>query len=191
MIHFDEASHTYTVDGKPYASVTQVIAGAGLYGDAVKFFDDYSRDRGRIVHKAIELHIQGDLDPATVDPALAGFYQAYQNFEKDTGFYPGYLEHVLYSDALRVAGRVDMIGPLNDAAAIIDLKTSATPSPATGIQLAAYQELYGGHLSKRFALHLGADGKYRLVEYKDRNDRAVFLAAVTLHNWRKANGIGG
>ena len=185
-IQFDEATHAYTVGGQPFASVTQVIAAAGLYGDASKHFDEYSRSRGTFVHRIIELHIQGDLDPATVDPALQGYFDAYKAFEKDTSFYPAYLEHVVYSGAFRVAGRVDLMGPLNGVAAIIDLKTSATPSPATGIQLAGYQELWGAS-AKRFALHLGAEGKYRLVEYADRADRAVFLAAVTLHNWKQAN----
>ena len=196
-ITFDEATHAYTVGGKPFASVTQVIAAAGLYGDAAKYFDDYSRDRGRLVHRIIELHVQGDLDPATVDPALAGYFAAYLAFEKDTDFYPGYLEHVLYSDVLRVAGRVDMIGPnwKGEGCCIIDLKTSATPSPATGVQLAGYEELYGadpeGVKPKRLALHLGKDGKYRLHKYEDRHDRDIFIMAVSIHNWKLANLKGG
>ena len=190
MIEFDEAAHTYKVDGEPFASVTKVIAEAGLYGDATKYFSEYSRDRGRVVHRVIELYLKGELDQATVDPAVAGYFASWQAFEKDTGFFPGYIEHTLYSVPLRIAGRVDLIGPWNgNGAAIIDLKTGMTPTPATGIQLAGYEELYGSYV-KRFALHLGAEGKYRLKEYDNRGDRAVFLAAVTLYHWRKANVKG-
>ena len=196
MIQFDEATHTYSVDGQPFASVTQVIAGAGLYGDAARFWSEYSANRGRLAHKVIELYLAGTLDEATVDPALVGYFQAYKQFEADTKFFPGYIEHTLYSVPLRIAGRVDLIGPdwKGKGSAIIDIKTSATPAPATGIQLAGYENLYGVNSElpqpKRFALQLKSDGKYKLIEYTDRNDRAVFLAAVTLNNWRKANVKG-
>jgi len=186
MIEFDEAAHIYKVDGEPFVSVTQVIAAAGLYGDATQYFTERSRDRGRFVHKAIELYLLGKLDESTIDPDLRGYFDAYLKFERDTGFFPGFIEHTLYSIPLQIAGRVDLIGPWKGGAAILDIKTSATPSPATGIQLAGYEYLYGSP-AKRFALHLGAEGKYRLIEFSDRADRGVFLAAVTLFNWRKAN----
>ena len=48
--------HQYYVDGVPYVSVTQVIADAGLYGDASRFYTQQSAERGRIVHKIIESH---------------------------------------------------------------------------------------------------------------------------------------
>jgi hypothetical protein len=186
MIDFDPASHTYKVDGWPYASVTQIIADAGLYGDAARYFTEYAAERGSFVHKAIELYLAGTLDESTVDPAIQGYLDAFVKFIGDTNFYPTHSEQVFYSVTLRVAGRPDLIGPLNNHAAIIDIKTSITPSPVTGIQLAGYEYLYGT-LGKRFALHLKDDGKYRLHEYTDRNDRAVFLAAVTLNHWKQEN----
>ena len=190
MIQLDPVTHTYTDPdtGWVYASVTRIIGEAGLNGDATRYFTEYSRERGSKVHKIIELHVKGTLDEATVDPALAGYFMAYKKFEADTGFTPDWIEHKLASIPLRVAGTADLIGPWNGGWAILDLKTSATPSPATGIQLAGYEELFGSY-AKRFALHLGAEGKYRLVEYADRNDRGIFFAAVSLFHWKKSNGI--
>ena len=188
-IQFDEAKHEYTNDGVVYTSVTQIIGASGLYGNAVNYFDERSRDRGKKVHKIVELHLKGILNRDTVDPALAGYFNAWLKFEKDTGFKAGLIECLLYNDTQRIAGRVDLIR--EDGEAIYDLKTSTTPSPATGIQLAGYEYLYGSPC-KRFALHLGAEGKYRPpIEYKDRADRGVFLAACTLYNWKLNNLKGG
>ena len=190
MIEFNEAAHIYKVDGEPFISVTQVIAAAGLYGDATQYFTERSRDRGRFVHRAIEFYLLGKLDESTIDPDLRGYFDAYLAFEKDTVFYPGFIEHTLYSIPLQVAGRVDLIGPWKGGAAILDIKTSSTVSPVTGIQLAGYEYLFGSP-AKRFALHLGAEGKYRLIEFSDRADRGVFLAACTLYNWKLNNLKGG
>ena len=198
MIQLDEATHTYTDPdiGLVYASVTKIIGEAGLRGDAARYYTEYSRERGSKAHKVIELYLKGTLDEATVDPALAGYFQAYKAFEADTGFFPGFIEHILHSVPLRVAGTADLIGPdwKGKGAVIIDLKTSMTPSPATGIQLSGYEELFGVNPElpkpKRFALHLKPDGKPKLIPYTDRNDRAVFLAAVALYHWRKANVKG-
>jgi len=190
-IQFDEATHTYTVDGQPFASVTQLIKEFGMYGDAARWFDEYSSDRGSKVHEAVRLHLDGTLDVNSLDPVILPYYQAWMKFEKESDFYPAYIEHTMINEGIKVAGRADLIGPFGGKAAIIDIKTSATPHPATGVQLAGYEYLYGGGFLKRLALHLGADGNYRLVPYTDRNDRNVFLAAATIHNWRQANKIGG
>lgn len=201
MIQFHEATHAYTDPdtGWVYSSVTQVIAGAGLHGDAARFWSEYTAERGRKAHKVIEYHVKGILVESSVDPALVGYYEAYKQFESDTKFCvspAGFVEHILYSVPLRVAGRVDLIGPCwqGKGSAIVDIKTSASPAPATGIQLAGYEELYGVHPElpqpRRFALHLKTDGKYKLIEYSDPNDRLVFLAAATTWNWKKENVKG-
>jgi len=191
VINFDPDTHTYSVDGTPYSSVTQVIGEAGLYGDSARWFDDYSANRGRIVHKLIELYYKGTLDETSIDPALKGYFDAYLKFADETEFFPGYVEEVFYHVETKIAGKPDLIGNINSNSAILDIKTGS-PNPATAIQLAGYEYIYKSDKPcQRFAVHLKEDGKYSLIQYRDRRDRDVFIAAVTLHNWRKANLKGG
>ena len=62
------------------------------------------------------------------------------------------------------------------------------------MQLAAYLELLNVNtpklqhlIERRYSLRLGSDGKYRLDEFKDRNDFNAFLAFLTCHKWHEAN----
>jgi len=191
VIGYDDATHTYTVDGAPYASVTQVIAEAGLYGDAARWFSERSRERGLMVHKTIESYYRDSLDVAALLPEVRGYFDAWLRFESDTGFYPAYVEEAHYHHAIKIAGRPDLIGPHEGAPTIIDIKTGA-PAPATGIQLAGYEYIFKAEVPcHRLAVHLGRDGKYKLQLYNDRHDRDIFLAAVSIYNWRKANLRGG
>lgn len=182
---FDPATHTYSMDGVRFASVTEVIKAAGMYGDAVKFADDYARDRGRIVHKTIELYHSGKLDPLAVAPEVEPYLDAWAAFIAESGFVPAMLEKILHDPVILIAGTADVIGCYEGHAAILDIKTGQA-HPATGIQLAGYEHLYGTAV-RRIAVHLQADGKYRLKEYRDRHDRDIFLGAVAVHNWRLAN----
>jgi hypothetical protein len=59
MVDFDEATHTYLVDGQVKSSVTQMMKGAGL-GD-YDGLDDYYRDRGTRVHEACDELARGVL----------------------------------------------------------------------------------------------------------------------------------
>lgn len=191
VIDFDASTHTYTVDGMVYASVTQVIGGAGMYGDAVRWYDEYSRDLGDKVHKTIALYHDGRLDPIEVDDVIEPYLDGWIKFLTDSKYQPmsGGVEVRLADSFIRTAGTADSIGCYEGRAAILDIKTGA-PHPATGIQLAGYEYLYlADHdgSCRRIAVHLKADGKYRLVEYRDRHDKETFLSAVRIHHWKKEN----
>ena len=188
MIDFDKETHTYTVDGVVYPSVTQVIGEAGMYGSAAAYWDDHSRDRGSNVHKAIELYHRGTLDMNALDPVIMPYMKAWLSFLDVSNFYPSMIEHRLYNTGVMVAGTADMIGPVKDGAAIIDIKTGA-PGPAAAIQLAGYEFLYGA--AQRIVVQLKKDGKFKCHYYTDRHDRDVFLSAVSVYHWRKANVKGG
>ncbi len=184
---FDPEKHAYYCRGIRYPSVTQIIAAAGLYGDTSRW-TDYSRDRGTYVHQIIEYHLAGELDEATIDPALLPYFAAWLRFEAEAGFVSEGCEKRLVSERHRFAGTIDHIGHLNGHYVIIDVKSGA-PVPATGVQLAGYEILLGVPGPRRYGLHLKDDGKYSLVEYRGREDRAVFIAALNLYYWKANNGI--
>ena len=183
---FRESDHSYLFKGVRLPSVTQIIADAGLYGDT-SYYTDYSRDRGSFIHEAIEYHLSGELDEETLDPVIVPYLDAWKKFQAEAKYVPDSCEERLASGVYHFAGTVDHIGHMGGHFSIIDVKTSVVASAATGIQLAGYEILLSARGARRFALHLQDDGKYKLIEYKDRNDRNVFLAALALWGWKQNN----
>jgi len=184
---FRESDHSYLFKGVRLPSVTQIIADAGLYGDT-SYYTEYSRDRGSFVHEAIEYHLSGELDEGTLDPVIVPYLDAWKQFQAEAHYVSDSCEERLASDVYHFAGTIDHIGHLNGHFSIIDVKTGV-PVPATGIQLAGYEILLSVRGARRFALHLQDDGKYRLIEYKDRNDRPLFISLLALWNWKRNAGI--
>lgn len=191
MIQFNEADHSYTQDGIRYPSVTTILAAMGFYGDATKYFTEYSRDRGSYVHKIIQFHLQGELDPESIDPALEGYFKAWLKFEADTNYRPILNEAPMFTDLWKFAGTPDHIGLMyfKDPEVIIDVKSGAD-GHAAAIQTAGYQILYP-KAKRRFSLQLRQDGKYKLTEYRDREDRGIFLSALAVYQWQVNKKLRG
>jgi hypothetical protein len=181
MITFDPDTHTYTIDGQQVPSVTGILADIGFIDS--QWFTDYARERGKLVHRIIHWHITGELDEDTIDPVLRGYFNAWLAFEKDTGFVSTATEEPLGSEIYRFAGTPDYVGTMNGSEVLIDAKTGAA-YPATQLQTAAYEILLNRKV-KRFSLHLTDSGKYKLVEHKDRQDRGIFLAALSCWHWQR------
>lgn len=185
---FTESDHSYRVGGARYPSVTQVIADMGLYGNAADYFTEWTRERGSFVHRIIQWHLSGELDEATIDPALRPYFDAWRRFEQEAGYVSDACEKVMASDFYKFAGTVDHIGHLNGYYCIIDVKTGAL-SPATAIQMGGYEILMKSPGIRRFGLRLMDTGKYSLKEYKDRQDSKIFLAALSLYFWKQDNRL--
>ena len=194
VLNFDEATHTYTVDGQDYPSITTVIEAAGLVNYDMLPADDlkFYQDRGTALHQAAWYDDEGDLDDRTVDPEVKPRLEAWRKLRREMQF------TVLLSEARRFdrtygyAGTPDRLVKLpNGERGVIELK-SGPLQPAVRIQTAAQANLLepqGGRL-RRFAAHLKADGSYSVKEFpvsEMRTDLSVFLCALTVFKWRKAN----
>lgn len=180
---FDPENHIYKVNGEVWPSVTQVLKDMGFIDST--WFTEYARERGSLAHLIIKWHCLGILDEDTVDPVLRPYLDAWKLFVADTGFVSKQIETPLYDPLRRFAGTPDNVGELYKIPSVIDYKTGAM-SQVTGIQLAGYELLTGKRL-KRYGLQLTDKGKYKLTEFKDRNDRQVFLAATACWWWIKNN----
>lgn len=143
---------------------------------------------GTAVHKATELDDHKDLDEETVDEAVLPYLLAWRSFRGDSGFMPVAIEERIFCKRHFYAGTLDRIGWLNGKRVLIDIKTGILTA-AAGPQLAAYQEAKNHRtkdkVEKRYAVQLKGDGTYSLKEYTDPTDLTVFLALLTLHNWRQ------
>lgn len=192
LIQFDEKLHEYRIDGRRLPSVTEILK--PLYTD-LRFVDrdllDFAGSRGTAVHKAVELHVLGDLDYGSLQGDVAEYFEQYLKFELDTGFKP-VVSELRVSSKMGYAGTLDLAGYLNGKMALVDLKTTASLSKAVALQTAAYQramnETTDHKAETRFALRLGRD-RYQLQAYKnDAQDFASFLGFLSVHRWCEANG---
>lgn len=204
-LQFDAESHSYTVDGEAFPSVTEILrdlsareyrfVDAGLMASAAWF--------GTAVHSLIELDIAGTLDEAALDPQLLGYLAKWRQFRAQSGFVPLLSESRVFSRRYRYAGTLDLFGTLNGEAVLIDAKRCAKVPRTAGPQLAAYELALrecepnavaaavsgpGAGRIARFALQLVPTNTpgWKLVPFKDPNDSRVFLSALTLTTWSKA-----
>ena len=197
MLTFDEGRHEYRWGETIVPSVTQIIA--PLYSDTVSGIPpkvlEAKRILGTYVHKACELDDKGTLDEASLADQLCPYVEAWRKFKAEMK--PEILanEKRMFHDALKYAGTVDRVVKIGRWTWIIDLKSSVSIYPQTGVQLAGYQALIDPRPTTnllRAALQLKADGAYSLDRFADRGDWATFLGLMTGHNamlsWRRRNG---
>jgi len=181
-MEFDESTHTYTVAGQVIPSVTEIIKKAGLIDD--KWFNEFARERGSAVHKAIEWHISGELDEESVDDICRPYLEAFKCFTRDCNLRIYRSECMVYSKIFGYAGKFDLYGRINRRRFIIDFKTGALQD-CVGMQLRAYMQAArecGMRPQARAALQLRKDGSYKLVEYSDPEDFLVFIQALRGEN---------
>lgn len=188
---FDEPSHTYTVGGIVVPSVTQIIAPLYSFEGIPEAILNAKRDLGRAVHTACEYDDDGDLDEDTVSDQVRPYLEAYRAFRRDTGAEVVLNEQRLYNPKHRYAGTIDRRFLIARELWTVDLKTTASMSPAVGVQLAAYDRLVeeAGERadSKMGALQLKPDSSYKLHPFSSPADFPVFLSLLNVYNWRAKN----
>lgn len=198
MIEFDEATHTYTdtETGEDVTSVTTALGVLDSYRGIPRDILEKASERGTKVHKAVELYLQDDLDELSLDPTIASYFYSYVRFERETGFRSRHSELRVHSRKFRFAGTLDLEGDDPNyrgkgkaKPSIIDIKSSVELMPSVGPQLAAYEkarieETGDKRKHLRYGLLLKPDGSYQLKQYTDSADWSVFLACLTVHNYR-------
>lgn len=190
-IQFDEPSHTYTVNGNRYPSVTEIVGMLRPESGARDDVLEYKRQIGKAVHKAIELLEADNLDPGSLDLAIVPFVDAWRKFKHDASFSVLHSEKIVFSQKLRFAGTLDLTGLRATKVTLLDLKAVWAMGKETGVQTAGYalcyEEMTGVKVDERGGLQLLRDGTYKYFPYKDANDRNVFLACLSVHNWKSLN----
>lgn len=188
---YDDGSHLYKLDGLTIPSVTQIIKEAGLseFNNVPDHVLEHSRIIGKHVHLATELYDKKDLDMDSLDPYYKKYLDSWIDFCNDYKFVPTEIELQLFHKVLRYAGTIDRVGLIGKTLAIVDIKTGAKVK-STKIQTAGYQLLYNYDKTtvkakKRFAVYLKATG-YQVEEHTSNNDVNVFLAALTITNYKRS-----
>lgn len=183
-IEFIPEPHGIRINGIPVPTITQILKSEGFVDDT--WYDEASRERGHHVHLACHLDNIGQLDEDSVDPIVAGYLESWRKFKRTCRYEVALSEHPMGSDRFWYGGILDSAGILNNTPSIVEIKTGNI-EPWVALQTAA-QELLIGKPHKRFGIRLydtGALGK--LVPFTNSTDRDVFLAVLSIHNWKKNN----
>jgi hypothetical protein len=191
-LQFDAERHQYMVGGTILPSVTTVLKPLYQFEGVPPDVLENARRRGTAVHLATEEYDTGRLDIAALPDSVLPYVVAWKRFRKDAGVEILKIEHRGYHEDYRYAGTVDRVVRWPDGAVgIVDIKTTAAISKVDALQTAAYaaiEEQDGTTITRRHTIQLRKDGTYRLQPWTGKRDFAVFLSALTLHNWRLTNG---
>lgn len=153
---FEPGAHVYTYNGQHWPSITQILQ-AECFIDTT-FYDEWSRDRGSMVHLAIKYDLAGELDEDALDDEIRPYLKAFRKFMAESGFKVDKSETPGVNTTHKYSGTPDLIG--------------CFPKPGP---------------CRRFALELKNDGKYKLIPFTDPFDFNVWLAVVACFWWKKNN----
>jgi hypothetical protein len=197
-------TRTYLTGDRALPGISSRLRLAGLVDET--WFARYPNAslRGTAVHSATQFWDEGDLAIDSVDPAIVGYLDAWKRFVAETGWRnlepPETMVASLTMDYATTIDRVGGMGgewvtgldvPVN--LTVLNLK-SGRSAPWHAVQLAgealAYSEWAPFPLFKiqRAALHLLADGTYRLEPYRNREDYDDFRAVLRVARWRERHG---
>ena len=181
---FDPETHTYRLNGKVSPGVTEILRGAGLIPES-PYSDPRAMDRGKAVHEACYYLGGDDLDEASISAEIAPYVRAYRLFLAQSGCVPEMMESPVWWRVHLYAGTLDLVGQLAGQTVLCDFK-SGPPEDWHAAQLGGYAialaESAGITVASRFCLHLGADGRYSIREYRAPESHRQFLAALA--KWR-------
>ena len=155
-VTFEPNYHIYTFGGMVVPSITQILTAEGFVDTS--HYDEWSRDKGSMVHLACHYELTGELDYDTVDNEIVPYLTAFSKFIRESGFKVERSEVPAINKTYGYAGTPDLIG--------------CFPKPTA---------------ARRVVLELNKEGKYKLIPHTDQQDFAVFLAAVATFKWKKNN----
>lgn len=188
----DRKTHRYLLGDVELPGITRVLKESGLTTE-FSYHPEALR-RGTWVHSFTQYYDENDLDWSQVPDEWMGYVIAWERFRKQTGFAPLLIEKPLYHPVMMFAGMPDREGLFPDMShAIVEIKTGPI-QPSAALQTGAQEILIAATdeapvKRKRMAVQLKPNGQYSIELFTNHRDGNMFLAALSLHSWRKQHGI--
>lgn len=169
-----------------YPHVTAILKGAGLI-ELGPWNTDLARDRGTALHLTTQFMDEGGEFAPSDDAIVAARAAGYARFVAEVKPTILSIEEPVWNHEYRYQGRLDRRVVIDGNEGVLDIKP-ATQADWHPLQAIAYARCFSGLALKRWNLYLNNEGDYKLIERTGRHDWQVFLAALTIHNWRVGNG---
>ena len=186
-IQFDEITHTYTVGGSKYPSVTQIINDIIPYQYPIA---DWYLQRGAAVHACAAMIANGvEFD---YDDRIAGQVAAIYKFFKEVNPKAISAEGMVYSETYRFAGRYDLIAKIQDKWVFVDYKANIDIE-RIGLQLGGYSMAQVPSeiniVNHGVGVAIKEDGNYSMTKIIDlKNYRREFLSLRAAYAVRERMG---
>lgn len=195
---FDEKKHEYRVDGCVIPSVTQILESNGFSDFSQVPAEVLNRSSlfGKAVHKTIELHCKGTLDILSLDNNLVPHLACWKSFILDFDYSFQQAEVKGYCEKYRFCYTFDQQGTLLFKGrrwnCLIDIKTGH-PKQCDKVQVNGGYALAVDRNILTGILYLNPEFTprgYKIIFSMDnKRDQAIFLSALTIHNYKKENNL--
>lgn len=185
---FNEATHTYEINGTPVPSVTRVL------GDLIPCYSasDWHMERGRAVHACAAMIAKGY--QFEHDPQIDGQVKALKRFFAEVKPVVHCVELPVFSIRHMYAGTFDICVTLRGKTSRMIMDWKSTIAPSLPYQLAGYaiahEEDGGDPVATGAGVEIHDDGTYQMSEaYNLHRYKAGFLALLGAYNIRRECGI--
>lgn len=187
-IAFNAEAHTYTLNGKPVPSVSEILRPIVDYSMVPPDVLAAAAEFGKNVHLATHLYDLGELDWSSLDAELVPYVETWKRFIEESGAIVIASEQPVAHGVHKYCGTPDRILLLRDEIIVPDLKSTSTVPRSVGPQTAAYAEAYhsmrGGKKPGRACIHLKPPN-YRVHRRRESTDWSTFLSCLNV--WRFNN----
>lgn len=199
--------HWYKIEDEYYPSVTSVLQcinkGQGYdewlkaVGHNAEIITRKAQESGSKLHHSIELLLKGHLlEPHDYDEKewikLCNFVNWWDGLEIE----PIAIEEEVYSKKLKIAGTADLICKIENEYWVLDFKTGNNVYSTSGLQVAAYSNMYNAmqsdiKITKCGIVHIGALNKtkkdlsnkgVKVVEHDLAKNTKLFLNTLEIYN---------
>lgn len=175
---FDPIKHEYFFGEKKLPSVTDIV---GDICGTPQYATELDMQKGSMVHKALAMYLRGNLH--SVEARIQGKVEAGKKAIKELSLVDfTFLEKKIYHPLYQFAGTPDVI--VGDR--LIDWKSGHYPSVEP--QFGGYVlllETQKHKIKNCLEIVLSDDGTYKVTEYKPARCKGLFLACMTIFQWRK------
>jgi ATP-dependent exoDNAse (exonuclease V) beta subunit len=146
-----------------YARVSDVLRVGGLLPDFSRIPPhvlERKRQIGTATHAAIDLLLRGQLDRASLDPAVAPYFSAAERWLVERKPFVVACEETVCDRKRLIKGTLDLRVRLDGEHLVVDFKTSNELSVAACVQVEGYRDLYGQETDGGLVVHLKKDSTY-------------------------------
>jgi hypothetical protein len=186
QLQFDAGAHVYSVRGKRVPSVTQILRPIINFDGVPPDVLAAAAEFGTHAHMACDLYNRGELDEASLDPALAPYLAQWKACIEECDLTIENSELRVLHPSGHYAGTIDVMGRINGKPFLADIKTGSTMPASVGPQTAAYhaalEDFDRG--ARRYCIHLMPD-RYKMIRLTDKTDIHIFQSCLNI--WRFNN----
>lgn len=192
MLTFKEAEHEYRWKDRRVPSVTQIIGDLTDYSRIPPAVLEKARQEGVQIHKMVELDCRQELDESTLPEWIEPHFAAWRKFVAHKRIEVLLSEHRVYHPTFDYAGTLDLLVYMDGELSLIDIKRSFAGGKAIGVQLSGYAAPVTMEMGRqkrpirRYGLRLKPNGEPQLREFYNPTDWNVFLACLTIRNFKES-----